>query len=300
MSVRRFTTQSLVLAAVAAVALPLSAQDTRVRRPADTRISTSKGDVALPPRVDTVFVDKFRYDTVRVTNTVLRVDTVIMTVTPPPPPPRIISDWFWSVYSGATAPVSEISRLYSAGYHFGAAGGWDPRDSWFGARASLSYSQLGHDAGFPAFLDEADPSDNELNDGNPATWQFALDLKAKWPSGGWAPYLIGGLGFNTYNNVAAVADGGDLVFNPGEAFVRNNDTFCRRDFDDGTEEVGDGDNVDCFRVPGDATKFSWNFGLGSDFRIGSQDVFFEWRWNPIRTHDAWTWTMPVSLGVRFF
>jgi hypothetical protein len=287
--------------------MPLSAQDGRPRRPSDTRISTSKGEVDLPPRVDTVYVT--RYDTVRVTDIVVRVDTVVMRQPVPYTPPRILNDWFWSLYAGASAPISDMDNLYSNGYHFGIAGGWDPRDSWFGARASLAYGQFGRDAGFPIFA--FDPVldgdellfDDDFNRGTPSMWQFALDLKAKWPVGGWTPYLLGGLGFNTYNNLATVADAEDLdvVFDQEDDVLRfENDTFCRRDDDVELDDIGTGDNFSCFRLPDDNTEFSWSFGIGSDFHIGSQDMFFEWRFNPVATHGDWSWFMPISLGVRFF
>jgi hypothetical protein len=306
MSVRKLTTRSLLfIATAAAVAVPLAAQDTtRLRRPSEQRINTSKGEVALPPRVDTVFVT--RYDTVTIRNTVTRIDTVM--VTPPAPPPRILNEWFWSVFSGASAPISTIDRLYSNGFHFGVGGGWDPRDSWFGARVGVAYNQFGREAGFPVFLadDIIDGDDiidfDDLNGGTPATWQFTLDLKAKWPTGGWSPYLVGGVGFNAYRNLATVADAEDLdvIFDPDDDIVRFEDnTFCRRENID-LDDIGENESFNCFRLPDDDTKFAWNFGVGTDFHIGSQDMFFEWRWNPIRTHGAWTWYMPVSLGVRFF
>ena len=303
MSVRRFSTRSFILAAAAATALPLSAPE---RRPSDQRISTSKGEVMLPPRVDTVYVT--RYDTVRVTQTRVRVDTQVVAQPVPVPIPHNLSDWFWSAYAGASAPLSQISDLYTAGYHFGLAGGWDPRDSWFGARMSVTYSQFGRDAGFPIFRDFVidDPVlfDRDLDGGTPSTWAFNLDLKAKYPTGGWSPYLLGGLGFNTYQNLATVedlSDRDDVVFLPDEDLIVLEDrNFCRLDNDVDLNEVGTGDNVNCFRLPDDNTNFNWSFGVGTDFHIGTQDMFFELRWNPIATHGSWTWYMPISLGVRFF
>jgi hypothetical protein len=105
-------------------------------------------------------------------------------------------------------------------------------------------------------------------------------------------WLVGGLGFNTYKRMTTVSgDNSGLIVNP--LLVTGNDddlTFC------GLE-----DNA-CYRFATDSwrTKFSWNFGFGTDFHIGSQDMFVEWRWNPIRTHSAWTWYMPISLGLRYF
>lgn len=308
MSVRNLTTRSLLLAAAAAVAIPLAAQDTtRLRRPSEARISVSKGEVALPPRVDTVFVT--RYDTVRVNNTIVRIDTVTVT---PPPVYKELNDWFWALYAGATAPISAIDRIYTNGYHFGGAIGWDPRDSWFGARLSVGGNQVGREQGLPVFL---------VGEDVPFMWQFAGDLKTKWPLGGWAPYLVGGLGFNTFRRMATVSDVDFdrilLAFDPivtplqrGSILELDDDgdlTACRLrdDFDLDLDDNLNGLNrasFNCFRLPrsGTNSSFSWNFGVGTDFRIGSQEMFFEWRWNPSRTNGAWTWYMPISLGVRYF
>jgi hypothetical protein len=285
MSVRKLTIRSLALVAAVAVAgAPLTAQQdtTRLRRTASqTRINVSKGEVELRVRVDTVHLT--RYDTVRVDNTIVRVDTVMVAA----PAPAIVlvppGSWYWSLFAGATSPTGDIDLLYTNGYHAGGAVGWDPRTSWLGARVSASLAQLGREAGRSPTL---------VGSGTALMWQFAGDLKLKANFGGWSLYTLGGLGFNTYNRMATVDDGDDLVVNPLES-----DDFraCESDFDDPAE-------VNCFRLANDdwSTQFSWSFGAGTDFHIGRQDMFLEVRWNPISTHGAYTWYVPISLGVRFF
>src|SRR5574337_1075749 len=78
MRVRNITTCALGLAAALTLGSELSAQQTQDtlqlrRTTSETRINVSKGEV-VPARVDTVYVT--RYDTVRVDNTIVRVDTV--------------------------------------------------------------------------------------------------------------------------------------------------------------------------------------------------------------------------------
>src|SRR5438477_13021617 len=90
---------------------------TQTRRPSSTkRIPISKegtraGEVVSRGRVDTVTVyktDTLRleaapvHDTLRVTNTVTRVDTV--TVTPPAPPIRLPNGFHFRLAAGAIAP----------------------------------------------------------------------------------------------------------------------------------------------------------------------------------------------------
>ena len=85
MRVRNITTCALGLAAAltlgASVSAAQSTDTTRLRRPSEQRINISKGEVAPVVRIDTVYVT--RYDTVRVDNTIVRVDTVTVTQTVP-------------------------------------------------------------------------------------------------------------------------------------------------------------------------------------------------------------------------
>jgi hypothetical protein len=279
MSVRKVVPWSLAFAvAVAVVATPLLAQQdtTRLRRTtSQTRINVSKGEVEL--RVDTLYVT--RYDTIRVDRPVVqvRVDTVVIEAPPPPIVLRPEGQWYWSLFAGATAPITEIDRLVTNSYHVGGAVGWDPRSSWIGARIMGSWTQPGREQGRDVALVGVDL---------PQMWQFAGDLKLKANFGGWSLYGLGGLGFNSYKRIPNVADF-DEELDVGE--VR----FCE------TDEDGD---ANCYRAATDdwRTNFSWNFGVGTDFHIGSQDMFLEVRWNPISSNGAYTWYVPISLGLRYF
>lgn len=282
MSVPTFLARSLTFAiAVAVIAAPLAAQrDTaRTRRTASsTRINVSKGEVEL--RVDTVRLT--RYDTVRVDNTIVRVDTVLVAAPPPPVIATPEGTWYWALFAGATAPVGSIDRLYTNGFHGGGSVGWDPRSSWVGFRLLAALTQLGREAGRPPIL---------VGSGTPLMWQGAGDLKLKANFGGVSLYGIGGLGFNSYNRIATVADSDEqLTVNPLEP---DDFTACETDVDDG--------ELECFALATDdwKTDFSWNFGVGTDFHIGRQDMFLETRWNLITANGAQTWYVPISLGVRF-
>jgi hypothetical protein len=294
MRVRNTTTCALGLAAALTLwATSLAAQDTtRLRTTSSQRINVSKGEVEL--RVDTVFLT--RYDTIRVDNTIVRVDTVTVAAPAPIIPP--LSEWYWGLFAGATSPAGDFDNLYTNGFHFGGAVGWDPRESWFGARLSAYLSQVGREQGRLPIL---------VGTGTPLIWSGELDGKVKAPLGGWAPYLIGGLGFNSFKRIATVAD-----VNEADVLIINADTLTVVEINDldtinrddavvcGTILDGHGN---CFRLANTdswRTKFQWNFGLGTDFRIGSQEMFFEVRWVTMATSGSWTWFVPVSLGLRYF
>ena len=173
-----------------------------------------------------------------------------------------------------------VSGWMSAWCSFGCRGA--------GARMTGSYTQVGREQGLPVAL---------VGTSLPMMWQFSTDLKLKAPIGGWALYGIGGLGFNSIKHMATVADDPDLVVQPLDAVLDDeNAQVC------GFSDNNDPTDLNCYRLPSHSwrTKFSWNFGFGTDFHIGSQDMFLEWRWNPIQTNGAYTWYMPISLGLRYF
>ena len=110
MRVRNITTCALGLAAALTLgASDLAAQQdtTRLRTTSETRINVSKGEV-IPARVDTVYIT--RIDTIRVDNTIVRVDTV--TVMPPAPViiPEVDGPMYWGVYGGTTWPWGNNCR----------------------------------------------------------------------------------------------------------------------------------------------------------------------------------------------
>ena len=272
MRVRNITTCALGLAAALLFASEVSAQQdtTRLRTRSDTRISVSKGEVA-PARVDTVYIT--RYDTIRVNNTIVRVDTVTVATPQPVMPVKVTGPMYWGVYAGSTQPWGNVDRLYTNGFHGGGVLGWEPQHGFLGLRLDGGFSQINREQGRLTAL---------VGTGTPLMLHLAGDLKVKPLNfGGWALYGIGGLNYNRYKRIATVASA-------------SNATHCGAQFD------GQGG---CYIAAEDtrwSDKFGFNFGAGVDFHIGSQDMFLETRWMAMQTDGARTWTMPISLGVRYF
>lgn len=275
MRVRYITTCALGLAAALTVAAStLAAQQTqdttRLRRTTTSsqRIPISKespGEV-VTVRVDTVYVT--RYDTV--TNTVMRVDTV--TVTPPAPVviPKIKGPFYWALFGGSTWPWGNIDRVYTNGWHVGGALGFESQQSPIGFRVDGAVNQLGKEQG----------SWNPVNQGSGTSlmMQLAADLKAKaLMFHGWDFYGIGGLNYNRYKRIALAAETGnscDFTVR-GDCYTNANNTSW-------------------------SDKWGWNAGVGTDFHIGSQDMFLEGRYVAVQANGARSFYIPLSIGVRYF
>ena len=68
-----------------------------------------------------------------------------------------------------------------------------------------------------------------------------------------------------------------------------------------TNPITAGDGLAYTRVdPKDGGVFGFNFGVGTDFHIGSQDMFLEYRWIAARANRSNSYINPISLGVRYF
>jgi hypothetical protein len=277
MRVRSITTCALGLAAALSFATTLAAQQdtTRLRRTttSQTRIPISKdspGEV-VTVRVDTVYVTRF--DTVR--TTITRVDTV--TVTPPAPLviPKIKGPMFWGVYAGTTWPWGNIDRIYTNGFHAGGVLGFESQNSPIGLRFDGAMSQIGRETmvGYTG---------NQIGTGTPLMLHLAADLKAKaLMFKGWSFYGVGGVNYNRYKRIALAAEGSTIGQNNCNFQVRG---ACYENAN--SQSWSD--------------KFGFNFGLGTDFHIGNQDMFLEARYMAIPANGARSWTLPVSLGVRYF
>ena len=276
MRVRNITTCALGLAAaLTLVASPLAAQQTdtsRLRTSSDQRISVSKGEVITTVRVDTVYVT--RYDTIRVDNTIVRVDTV--TVTPPTPVvmPRVTGPMYWGLFGGTSWPWGNIDRVYTNGFHFGGVLGWEPQHGFLGVRLDGAMSQFGREDE----LRTVGIGDTQMGSGTALLLHLAGDLKVKPLNfGGWALYGIGGVNYNRYKRIALASETGsncDFTVR-GECFSNANNNSW-------------------------SDKFGFNFGAGLDFHIGSQDMFLEARYMAIPANGARSWVLPISLGVRYF
>jgi len=275
MRVSSITTCALGLAAaLTVVASPLAAQDSsKVRRPSEQRINISKGEVATT-RTDTVYVTRF--DTVRVNNTIVRVDTV--TVTPPLPIAiaRVKGPMFWGLYGGSTRPYGNIDRVYTNGFHAGGLVGWESQQSPLGLRLDGGVSQLGREETLIGPTGGLTP--NNVGSGTALMMHLAGDLKvAPLMFRGWKFYGIGGLNATRYRGVALSSSNsrGPCDFRlRGECYENASTSWTN--------------------------KFGFNFGAGTDFHIGSQDMFIEYRWIATRTDRSNSYINPISIGVRYF
>jgi len=274
MRVRSITTCALGLAAaLTVVASPLAAQSqdtTKLRKTttSSTRIPISKespGEV-VTVRVDTVYVT--RHDTV--TTTILRIDTV--TVTPPAPLviPKIRGPFYWAVFGGSTWPWGNIDRVYTNGWNVGGALGLESQTSPIGFRVDGAVSQFGKEQG----------NWNPVNQGSGTSlmMHLAADLKAKaLMFKGWSFYGVGGLNYNRYKRIALASKTSSTCdFQVrGECYTNANNTSWNN-------------------------KFGWNAGVGTDFHIGSQDMFIEGRYVAVRANESNSFYIPMTIGVRYF
>jgi hypothetical protein len=279
MRVRNITTCALGLAAALSFVSSVSAQDTtRLRRPSDQRITVSKGEVATPPRVDTVYVT--RYDTVRVNNTIVRVDTVTVATPAPVVLPVSRGAYYFGLFGGLTNPIDNVDDVYKNGGHLGAMFGWDPTNGLLGFRTTANLSRLVRENGFNH------DGFSEVNVGDSRPWMLQLTGDAKINAFGgsnWGLYAVTGLNWNMYKNLVTVSDLDQAT--PA---------------DDPCDFRGPDDDS-CFQNAKDSwsNKFGWNLGGGLDFGFGRTKLFVETRFMAIQANDERTWTIPVSLGFRF-
>jgi len=275
MRVRSITTCALGLAAALSLANTLTAQTTDTTKlrttNSDTRINISKGEV-VAPRVDTVYVT--RYDTV--TNTVLRIDTV--TVTPPAPVviPKVKGPFYWGAYLGSYWPEASLDKVYTNGWGGGLVLGWEAARRPLGIRFDASGNQLGKEQfGF---------SGAEQGNSTSMVFQAGADLKLNLlMTHGWNFYGIGGLNGYRYKRVALASNDDPPAVGSGNC-----------DFTAGDDCFVNANNAE-FR-----SAWGYNVGGGTDFHLGSQDMFLEVRGMALQKYGHPSWTVPISLGVRFF
>ncbi len=276
---------NILLCAVVLVALgstAASAQDTtQTRRPTSTkRIPISKEGTVTRTRagrVDTVTVfktDTLRlqgapapavHDTVRLTNTVTRVDTV--TVTPPAPPIRLPNGFYFGLAGGVSAPNGALFTPNSAGPSAQAQFGWQNAKQVLGVRGDINWTKPGEDSQFSNL--QADP--DVLN--------FSIDAKAQLPylthtfgaTHRFAIYGLGGYTYTMFKNLPMRVDSpsGAAVFSRG---------------------VGSWKNVN-----------GWNAGGGVSLSWGRSELFLESRvlaFDPSNAPQARQ--IPFMFGMNWF
>jgi len=269
-------TSIFVLGAAAMLASTASAQDPTVR--STRRIPITKesgGEVALPPRVDTVTV--YRTDTVQVNN--VRVDTVTTTVTrfdtvtlaAPAPVLRFPSGLYFGVGGGAADVGGSLYNPNSMGYTAQAQVGWQGFNNPIGVRIDANYMQPGEDSQFSGL--GADP--DILN--------FNGDLKLALPifnhlfgmSPRFSLYGIGGATYTMFKDLRYRLD-------PGVA--------------GGTGVL----NVSAPNTDWDS-HWGWNAGGGGSLLFGRTEIFLESRVLAFTPSNAPQGRQfPIVLGINFY
>jgi opacity protein-like surface antigen len=278
MRVRNITTCALGLAAALTLwsseSAAQSTDTTRLRRPSEQRINISKGEVAPVVRIDTVYVT--RYDTVRVDNTIVRVDTVTVTQTVPVYATRGPA-FYWGLLGGLDKPVDNIDRVYATGWHLGTVLGYEPAKTFVGYRLGLNFTRMNPEDAFSAANVGDSPKLITLN--GDVKWNFFGGQR-------WGLYGLTGLAYHRYKDMATVSDIDESTppDDPCDFFTPS------------------GDNDSCFVNAKDEwrNKFGWNLGGGMDFMFGRTSMFIEASAQALQAQDERTWRVPVSLGFRFF
>jgi opacity protein-like surface antigen len=279
MRVRNITTCALGLAAALTLwsseSVAQSTDTTKLRRPSEQRINISKGEVAPVIRIDTVYVT--RYDTVRVDNNIVRVDTVTVTQTVPVYASRGPA-MYWGLLGGLDKPIDNIDRVYATGWHIGTVLGWEPAKRFLGYRLGLNFTKMNPEDAFTVAQVGDSPKLITLN--GDVKWNFFGGQR-------FGLYGVTGLAVHRYKDMATVSDV-DEASPP--------DDPC--DF----TAPPDGDNDSCFVSAKDEwrNKLGWNLGGGIDFTFGRSSMFLEVTAQALQANDERTWRVPVSLGFRFF
>lgn len=269
----RYTLNALIGAAatVALGASVASAQATSQRR-----IPISKeapGEVTHV--VDTVTMyktDTLRltsptvYDTVRMTNTVTRVDTVI----PPPPALRLPGGLYFGVGAGMNLPEGSLYVPNAPGNAFQAQLGWQGARSLLGVRFDGIYSKPGEDSQFSGF--QADPDIININGDLKLQLPWFHHLLGRSPA--FSLYGIGGGSYIMYKNLPMVLN----TAVPGQPFpgVRTGDYSM-------------------------VHSWGWNLGGGASLGWGRTEVFVEARNIQFNTDIAPTARqIPIVLGINWY
>jgi hypothetical protein len=271
-----------LLALGASVAFAQDSTRARTRRTTSSRrIPISKeapGEVAR--RVDTVTVyrtdtlrlspqTQYVHDTVTVTNTVTRVDTVTVN---PVRTIRMPSGLYFGLGGGVSAPNGSIYNPNNAGPSAQAQLGWQGLKNLLGIRGDVNYAKPGEDSRWSGF--QADPE--VLN--------FNADAKLQLPwfhhiyglTPRFAIYGIGGYTHTMYKNLPIRVDaGGDCTTQPGICVNHGVGSW--------TNENG------------------WNAGGGASLMWGRTELFLESRVLAFSASNIpQARQIPIVLGINWY
>jgi hypothetical protein len=286
----------LLVAGAAFIAFDASSASAQAR--STRRIPVSKeapGEVA-PPRVDTVTVYRTdtlrmqgRVDTLRLTNTVTRVDTVVQSV---PMITRHIGGLYFGLGGGVGMPYGSIRTVNQPGEMAQLQVGYQGLNWPIGVRLDGTWNRFARNPDYGSFPFGDRSTLLGLNlDGRLDLPFFNATLGS---SVRLRPYLLG-----------------------GGSYIRFNNLRMKQDIDDGGTCVnGFGNRCAVIAVDGGGVPtansdwnndWGWNFGGGLGFHSGRKEVFIESRairWNhgsdnsPMNFHAAYQ--VPIIFGVNFF
>ncbi|MEP6491373.1 MAG: hypothetical protein ABJF01_01760 [bacterium] len=283
----------MFLAGAAFFALDAAAASAQAKPPtSQKRIPITKeapGEVVppAPPRVDTVTVFKTdtmrlqgKTDTVKLTNTVTRVDTVTQAV---PMIPRHIGGMYFGAAAGGALPFGAIRTVNEPGALGQLQLGWQGLNNPLGFRADASLTQYAHSAEYAVLGDR------------PKVWNVNADAKLNLPifthtlgsSVIFTPYVIGGASMLRYNNLRMKLDtDGGVVggFGPQHALIAS------------------GDNGGALADTDYHSDYGWNAGGGLSFHAGRKEMFIEARGVHFNHGSQFgsAWHVPVVFGVNLY
>lgn len=281
----------MFLAGAAIFALDASAASAQAKPPtSQKRIPITKespGEV-VAPRVDTVSVTVYktdtlrmpgRTDTLRLTNTVTRTDTVIQSI---PMTPRHIGGMYFGIAGGVAAPYGAIRTVNEPGPLGQVQVGWQGLNNFLGLRADAGVTRYAHNADYATLGDR------------PVMFNGNADVRMNLPvfthtlgsSVIFTPYLIGGGSWVRYSNLRTKLSSA-LVNAPIDQRVRiANGT-------DAGSMIPDHNSY---------SNFGWNAGGGLAFHAGRKEMFIEARGVHFNTGDQFhaSWQVPIVFGINVF
>jgi hypothetical protein len=287
----------LLVAGAAIFALDATAAMAQTRPTSTRRIPVSKeqpGEV-VPPRVDTVTIFKTdtlrmqgRVDTLRLTSTVTRVDTVINNV---PMSIRHIGGLYLGLGGGVAMPYGSIRTVNQPGELGQIELGWKPYASLFGVRVDGTWNRFARNPDY-GFLNSATKIDR------PMMWTGNAGLRMDLPffnatlgsNVRFKPYLIGGGSLVHYSDLRMKLDSDNGSTATQGGFGGQHAVFATDDNNTTTT----GSNTD------------WGFyaGGGLSFHASRKEMFIESRgiWFQHTDSDLFHKgvNVPLVFGVRFF
>jgi hypothetical protein len=284
MKMKVITVGLLALGAAIVSTIPgrsVSAQDSTTKPRSTIPIKVSKespGEVALPPRVDTVTL--FHTDTVTlngridtVTTTVTRYDTVTVTVaTPAPILPMSVAHFPNGVYFGLGAGTSEPSGSLFNPYSMGGTAQMQVgyQRSFWGLRVDGNYMHPGEDSQYSGLGPDPDivNLNGDLKLDVPLNHMFGITPR-------FSLYGIGGASYSSFRNLAMTLDDGI----PGGY---------------GTADVS-------LPNPNWQHEWGWNAGGGMAFSFNRTQIFVEARAIAFNTSiNPTAYQVPIVFGMNWF